>query len=153
MTVLTNRQWAMVLVCSLAFNLFAMGMLISQWWFQEQGQRPRQGVLFRLKAAVEQLPARSQQLALTIQEKHVPAIQESFSALRKTRQEVHRLLVADTLDTPRLQQAILTLDASSAEIKKRMHTLMLEVATTLPDPDRKRYFERLDGNRGKWKRE
>jgi len=135
------RRLSLAVVISLALNLLLGGLLATQWLLSD----PASGKEHRARFARDAARA-------AVSEQYRPAIDAVWSARQKTlrkefremrtlRNQFRQLLLAEQLDKPALDTAYAELQRKSEATRASLMSAMSEIASSLPDAERKRYFE------------
>ncbi len=130
---LQGSRLRLLVVASLALNLFLGGILAGGWiedWRRGPEARPgRPAPLhFRFGRIIEHLPPGDAKLAHALMGQHREAMRVQIQALRQARKEVREVLVAETFDRARFETALRALRSHASASRAAMHRATAELA-------------------------
>jgi uncharacterized membrane protein len=149
MTLNRPTVWlSLLLMVSLAVNLVMAGWVMGMRRhpaFQEMNDEGRppfaRGLTENKNRKGVNLPPQAKELL----ENHRPRMKEKWRAMREQRKVIESLLAAETIDKPALEAALQELAERNRALQQEGHSLLLEMAETLPPEERKaliRHFSR-----------
>ena len=122
----TSRKLSIVLVVSLALNLFLGGTFASHWMFGDEGRRGSFRGPMHHAAAPQKLGEAHQGMVDEIWQQHRPLIRENIGDMRQARRVVRNALIADPFDRK-------ALDTAYAALHQRLLVACSAMAKTLGD--------------------
>lgn len=132
-----QRILAIALAVSVALNLFAVGVFVSRHLFESPHFKSGWAAK---REAVQVLAEPERQRVEAIWERDRGALEEEFRALRDVRGSFRELLTAESFDPAAAQAALEELYLRKDAARAAIETKILEIATGLPDDQRRAYF-------------
>lgn len=155
-----SARWRVVLVVSLALNLFALGALSTAWlgprpWGRILREGPRPSVLGmpnprQLRAA---LPERDRPVLADALRAHGPEIRRRIRDLVAARAEVAEAIRAEPFDRDRLETAMATLRERETAVAAATQGMLVDVVSRLDADGRARVADLVPLRRGRPSRE
>ncbi len=156
MSTLIRNRFRVLLIVSLALNLFLGGLFAGHWleaW--RRGPEPFQGrpppLRLHMGRMLERLPAEAREQATRVMERRREAMRKTVRAMHQARREVRRSLHAEPFDPARVERALEALRTRSSAAQAEMHAAMAELARELP-PDARRALADGLGRPGRHRR-
>lgn len=143
----TTRKLAIALAISIGLNLFLGGAIASAWLVKRHyaGLRPplQAGMAgdFNFRGGLAALGNEARPLAREIRREHGPRLREAGKEIREARQDIARLLRADTIDPAELSKALAVLRQRSDEAQAVMHEVLVKAMTSLTPDQRRKFLE------------
>lgn len=143
-----SKKLAILLVVSLGFNLFMVGVFASRWFFPEpntgSGEEPHiaegRGGLFMMKGFLNTTNKSSRKEVEKVWDKQGDNLKNAVMEMHKARQEVKKLLSSETPNQATLRTAFTTLQKRTAASQAAMHDIMIETALRLTPEQRQTMF-------------
>ncbi len=138
-----QRLLAIVLLSSLALNLFLGGIVVGKYLGQVSDSKffhpppmPRGP-----RWILESLPEASREKVSPLIQAHRQQMKPQIRAMRAARREVHQQLTADDFNVEVLSEALAKLEKEKQKGGKMMHQLLIDIASQLNEEDRQRLSE------------
>lgn len=138
-----QRLLAIVLLSSLALNLFLGGIVVGKYLGQVSDSKffhsppmPR-GPLWIL----ESLPEASREKVSPLIREHRQQMKPQIRAMRAARREVHEQLTATDFNIEALSEALARLEQEKQKGGKMMQQILIDIASQLNEEDRQRLSE------------
>lgn len=143
-----DRRLQILLICSLAFNVFAIGGVIGAAivWQRAEVRQPLQGTgrAARLREAAMNLsPEYRRELRSTLRET-VRELRPQTVAARAARLEAQRLLTESTLDPDALRAAMQRARDADTAIRVAIESGLIDFAAALPQEERLQLAQALE---------
>lgn len=132
-----QRILAIALAASVALNLFAVGVFVSRHLLESSHFKSDWAAK---REAVQVLAEPERQRVEAIWERDRGALKEEFRALREVRRQFRDLLTAESFDPAAAQAALEEISLRKDAARAAIETKILEIATGLPDSQRRAYF-------------
>ncbi|MCK5720170.1 MAG: periplasmic heavy metal sensor [Thiomargarita sp.] len=133
-----QRLFAIVLISSLALNLFIGGILIGGYF---QGHPPPHPMRPNLHWMIQSLPEKSKIKIRPLMQAFRPNMFSQMQGIKEARQAVHRKLTAVNFNKESLSQALEHLRQEMGTMQQRMHGQLIEIAGLLDAKERQQLSE------------
>lgn len=144
----TPRRLALILAISLGLNLFLGGIVAThvfwrgeQWRMGSPGGAKMSRHMFHRRAAAATLEGEHRRMADDIWQRGRDGHHRYFKAMRQSREDIRRLLIADEFDRNALATAYVSLNQQLSSARSGLGETIAQIAERLPPDARKRYFE------------
>ena len=137
-----HRGVWIVLVASLAGNLFLGGMMFSRWLGHHQGHSD--GRPFALMHRMAELEGPSGD---AVRSRYGPEIHRSIQDMHQARRAVRRAMATAPFDAAALESALDKMRRQTERTQASLHAALVEVAALLPAVERRELFTRFERRR------
>jgi uncharacterized membrane protein len=141
-----RRGLWIALIASLAFNVFLVGWVASSWMYSPRfgptvrGGPPSAGMAFLHRRALRALSGDERQTADRLWRESFADTRERLRALRQAHLDLRSAYVADQADAKLLADAVAKFKARANDVFDAVNATLIKIATALPAPSRKAYF-------------
>ncbi|MFK5969792.1 MAG: periplasmic heavy metal sensor [Candidatus Marithrix sp.] len=128
-----SRIFAIILLISLALNLFLGGIFVGKFSghkFQRHNMQPR------LHWIIQSLPEASQIKIKPLMQKYDLKTEAQILKIRQARKEVHKQLTASDFNKETLSQSLAILRQETEKTQQHMHMQLLEIVSQLNTTER-----------------
>jgi len=133
-----QRLFAVVLLASLALNLFLGGILVGEYVgnvFEPSFPPFKGGKFFWM---LQDLPKESREKVRPLIAEHRTRIRPQMQLVKQARHAVHQQLIAINFDKKALTETFVILQQESIKARNIMHTNLIEIASQLNTEDRQK---------------
>jgi uncharacterized membrane protein len=149
-----QRLLAIVLLTSVALNLFLGGIVVGKYIGQVSESKPGHPPhrMPRLRWMIQSLPEESREKIRPLLLEHRANIKFQKRRAREARRAVHQQLTASDFNPEALSKALEKLRQKMGEAQKVMHAVLVKMASQLDEEDRRRLSETTRPRRPPWLR-
>ncbi len=149
-----QRLLAIVLLSSVALNLFLGGIVVGKYIGQVSESKPGHPPhrLPRLRWMIQSLPEESREKIRPLLREHRGNMKFQKRRAREARRAVHQQLTASDFNADALSEALEKLRQEMGEAQKVMHAVLVKIASQLDEEDRQRLSETTRPPRPPWRR-
>ena len=143
------RLIGIVLLSSLALNLFLGGWLVGHWlnplvW---QGGKQHGPMMMKFHWLIQSLSTESQKKALPLLQEHQQRTKPQFQRVQQARQMVYQQLVAPDFNATALAHALVNLQQQIAQMQQMMHADLVKLASQLTVEERRQLVKLAQNSR------
>ena len=137
-----SRRLGIVLLLSLALNLFLGGVIVSQWMFEPASIIDDRGPRFiNRRAGLDALDPENREKVEAIWRADRREFRAAWRAMRKSRRSVKAALTSEPFDREAFDSAHLELTTHVDRIRYLMSERLAKISAVLPPDERQQYFE------------
>lgn len=131
-----NKHLTWVLAASVALNMFMAGFIAARF----NGGPPHGGPERGFIEALDTLSPAQREHVSALLDKHRKQVREKMSGMHDLFNQIGPILTAPAFDEKAFAALEKKIEAQDKEAKGRMGEMVREIATSLPDEERVRYF-------------
>lgn len=139
----TQKKLIILLIASLAINLFALGLGAGMWLQKDKPHRPPFKELNTRE--FERLPAKFRHQNREQFQKHRLTIRKNYKAIRAIREELISQITQEALDKKKIKQLLDQIQEHQIDNINLSQEAMLQTLMNMPLEMRKQYAQRLMG--------
>jgi uncharacterized membrane protein len=133
---LSRRQFGIILIVSLAANLFLAGLVAGDWIMGRVGPRPPFGPATNFGWMRHAIGSDAEKIIEPVMQQHRDAMRRQMEGVRATRRDVGAALTAEPFDRARLESALARLRSQAAEAQTAFHGTFVDVVSNLTPEQR-----------------
>lgn len=142
------RLIGILLLSSLAVNLFLGGWLVGQFFNPLQHGGAHQGpLMMKFHWLIQALPAASQKKVLPLLQEHQQRLQPQFQRVQQARQVVYQQLIAPDFNVDALTNALASLHQQMSQMQQMMQTDLVKIASQLTVEERRQLVKVAQSSR------
>jgi uncharacterized membrane protein len=143
-----QRLFAIILLSSLALNIFLGGILVGKHLGNISGQKfdhplPPPPKRERLRWMIRTLPEESREKVRPLIQKYSAETKHQIRRVKRARRAVNEQLRASDFNAEAFSKALAVLDQEKGKAQKMMNTVLIEIANQLDEEDRHRLVEAM----------
>lgn len=149
---MTARRLWIVLILSLAGNLFLGGLVAGKLIYDNQPQRHGPRLRVDLRHGMEVLKPAEREKATKMWRLRRPELRTRLRAVREARRKLRRVLEAEGSTQAQIEDAFAEAHKRSSDVQVAFRSVLRDIAVALPEDQRKAFFRAVFRRHGRHRR-